>query len=137
MDALLLANSFREDRGRVVDDLDPRRGLHPLRETIRDLFRAAAHGKAASRDDIELLNRLARAPCLEWDRDGPRLADEDDSAEAARTAIDLLAGGRVRACGNPRCIRFFLGQGRRRYCSETCANRTRVARHAARHGSSR
>ena len=132
MDALALANSFREHRGRVVDALDPERGLHPLRDTIRELFTAAATGARPSVGDYELLNRLARAPCLRWDDRGPQLVDEDDTAEAARTAIELLVGGRIRQCGNPRCVLFYLAQGRRRYCSETCANRTRVARHAAR-----
>ena len=130
MDALTLANSFREKRGRVDDALDPDLGLHPLRDTLRELFGAAATG--ARPVDYEFLNRLAQAPCLHWDAHGPLLADEDDAAEAARTAIELLVGGRIRQCGNPRCVLFYLAEERRRYCSETCANRTRVARHTAR-----
>jgi len=116
MDALTLANTLRAHRGRGVDVLDPESGLHELRETIRALF--------------ELLNRLARAPRLRWDREGPQLEAEDDAAEAARTAIELLAGGRIRRCGNPRCTLYYLAGGRRLYCSQTCGNRTRVARHA-------
>jgi predicted RNA-binding Zn ribbon-like protein len=130
--ALALANSFREHRGRVTDALDPATGLHPLREAIRALFTVAAAGGTPHAADVALLNRLARAPCLRWDGAGPRLDDEDPPAEAARTAIELLAGGRIRTCGNPRCVLFYLAQGRRRYCSEACANRTRVARHSGR-----
>lgn len=132
MNALALANSYRAKRGGVSDDLDPALGLHVLREAIRNLFTAAAGGVSPDPADIELLNRLAEAPCLGWDATGPKHTGEGEAAEAARTAIELLAGGRVRACGNPRCVRFYLGQGRRRYCSDTCANRARVARHAAR-----
>jgi predicted RNA-binding Zn ribbon-like protein len=132
VEALALANSFREHRGRVEDALDPDLGLHPLRETIRELFNAAATGARPRRGDIERMNRLTQAPCLRWDARGPRLAEEDDATQAVRTAIELLSSGRIRRCGNPRCILFYLAQGRRRYCSETCANRTRVARHTAR-----
>ena len=132
MNALDLANSFREHRGRVVDALDPELGLHALRDTVRSLFEATTVGGKPAAGGVELLNRLAVAPCLRWDRNGPDLADEDDTAEAARTAIELLASGRIRTCGNPRCVRFFLAERRRAFCSPTCANRTRVARHAAR-----
>ena len=132
MDALTLANSFREHRGRIADALDPDLGLHPLRDTIRALFEQAAAAGAPPPGAVELLNRLAVAPCLRWDSAGPRIDERDEAAEAARTAIELLAGGRIRKCGNPRCVLFFLSQGRRAFCSPTCANRTRVARHAAR-----
>lgn len=132
MDALVLANTLRKHRGRVVDVLEPDLGLHPLRDTIRALFEAAATGGTPPADGVELLNRLARAPSLRWDEAGPRLMDEDDAAEAARTAIELIARGRIRNCGNPRCVLFYLAEGTRAFCSATCANRTRVARHTAR-----
>jgi predicted RNA-binding Zn ribbon-like protein len=131
MDALALANSFRDHRGRVRDDLDPAVGLHGLRQVVRDLFEAAATGSRPSPEGIAALNETARAPSLEWRARGPRLAAEEPAAEVARTAIELLASGRLRQCGNPRCIRYFLADGRREFCSDTCANRTRVARHAA------
>ena len=131
MDALELANSFRGVRGRSVDALDPALGLHELRETIRGLFAAAADGSRPDRAAVAKLNHLARAPQLEWPR-SPRLARETPESEAARTAIELLASGRIRRCANPRCIRFLGDESRRIFCSEACANRTRVARHAAR-----
>ena len=132
MDALALANTLRKDRGRIVDALEPDLGLHPLRDTIRALFEAAATGGVPPSGSVELLNHLAKPPCLRWDEAGPRLIDADEMAEAARTAIELLASGRIRNCGNPRCVLFHLADGRRAFCSATCANRTRVARHAAR-----
>ncbi len=132
MDALALANSFRDRHGHVEDALDPALGLHGLRETVRGLFATAVAGEQPAADAVAELNRLARPPRLQWDGDGPALVAEAAAAEIARTAIELLAGGRLRQCGNPRCILYFLAEGRRRFCSDTCANRTRVARHAAR-----
>ena len=114
------------------DALDPALGLHDLRDTVRGLFAAAVTGAEPSAAAIAELNRLARPPHLRWEEDGPALAPETTAAEVARTAIELLAGGRLRQCGNPRCILYFLAEGRRQFCSDTCANRTRVARHAAR-----
>ena len=133
MNALDLANSLRADRGRRVDSLDPELRLHRLRDAIRALFEASARSGTPAANDIALLNRLATAPSLGWEAAGPRLAAATAEAEAARTAIELLASGRLRTCGNPRCVQFFLADGRRAFCSTTCANRTRVARHAARH----
>jgi predicted RNA-binding Zn ribbon-like protein len=43
-----------------------------------------------------------------------------------------VTGGRLRACANPRCVQYHLGEGGRDYCSAACGNRTRVARHEAR-----
>ncbi len=134
MDALTLANSFRDHHGRVHDALDPALGLHELRETVRSLFAAATTGAEPSADAIAELNRLARPPHLRWGGNGPALTPGDAAAEVARTAIELLAGGRLRQCGNPRCILYLLAAGRRQFCSDSCANRTRVARHAAGRG---
>ena len=132
MDALALANTIAVGRGRVVDGLDPALGLHSLREAIRELFDAAVTGGAPGEGAVGALNALTCAPRLRWATgEGPALAAEDAAAEAARTAIELIAGGRLRRCGNPRCIQFYLAESRRAYCSTACANRTRVARHVA------
>lgn len=136
MDALTLANTVAVVRGRRVDGLAAELGLTELRDAIRRLFDAATAGEAAPpAEAVALLNRLAQAPQLAWDgAAGPRpgLAPESAAAEAARTAIELLASGHLRRCGNPRCVQFFLADGRRAYCSGACANRTRVARHERR-----
>lgn len=132
MNALELANSLVRDGREIADTLDPRLGLNPIRDAIRELFDAAASGTAPPPTAVELVNGLARAPRLTWNAAGPALAAEDAAAEAARTAVELLATGRVHRCGNPRCVHFFLADRRREYCSDACANRARVARHAAR-----
>jgi predicted RNA-binding Zn ribbon-like protein len=132
VDALELANTVIVRRGRPVDALDPELGLHPLRAAVRGLFAAATAATAPPAGAVELVNRLARAPALQWSPDGPRLTPETASAGVARSAIELVAGGRLRACGNPRCVQYHLGDGGRAYCSAACANRARVARHAAR-----
>jgi predicted RNA-binding Zn ribbon-like protein len=59
-------------------------------------------------------------------------------AEIARSAISLVGTERrerLRRC--PACSRFFLTtRSDRLWCSVACGNRTRVARHHARHRSS-
>ena len=135
MDALALANTVAVARGRPVDGLDPALGLTELRDAIRALFEAATGGSAAPAGAVAAVNALAQAPQLDWnDAPGarPHLAAETAAAEAARTAIELLAGGRLRRCGNGRCVQFFLAEGRRAYCCSACANRNRVARHTGR-----
>lgn len=139
MDALALANTIAAVRGRRVDRLAPELGLTELRDAIRALFEAATGGGPAGgpasppATALALVNRLAGAPQLAWAPGGsPQLEAEGAGAEAARTAIELLAGGRLRRCGNPRCVQFFLAEGRRAYCGDACANRTRVARHGRR-----
>ena len=132
MNALDLANTLvRGPRG-VVDTLDPSLGLTPLRDAIRELFDAAASGAAPPEGAVELVNGLAAAPRLRWGARGPALVPEEPTGQAARTAVELVAGGRVHRCGNPRCVHFFVAGRRRDYCSDACANRARVARHAAR-----
>jgi predicted RNA-binding Zn ribbon-like protein len=65
-------------------------------------------------------------------------ADATDVALAALAAdaIALLTGpGReeLRACGAPGCVLMFLkDHPRRTWCSSTCGNRARQARHYAR-----
>ena len=54
----------------------------------------------------------------------------------AISVLDFLAGPNVtelRSCQAPRCVRYFLKHhGRQTWCKESCGNRARVARHAAR-----
>jgi predicted RNA-binding Zn ribbon-like protein len=132
VDALELANTLLAVRGRPVDTLDPSLGLHELRDAVRGLFDAAVRGASPPAGAVELVNGLAGAPSLAWERSGPRLADEPATAAIARSAIELAAGGGLHACANPRCVQYHLGDGGRAYCSAGCANRARVARHEAR-----
>jgi predicted RNA-binding Zn ribbon-like protein len=132
VDALELANTVMVHRGRPVDALDPALGLEELRNAVRRLFAAAVGDGAPDRDAVALVNSLARAPALQWTAAGPALAPEPSTAAIARSAVELVAGGRLHACGNPRCVQYHLGEGGRAYCSPACANRARVARHAAR-----
>jgi predicted RNA-binding Zn ribbon-like protein len=134
VDALELANTVIVRRGRPVDALDPALGLHELRDAVRSLFAAAVEGASPPPATVALVNALARAPALQWPADGPALAAEPVAATVARSAIELVTGGALRACGNPRCVQYHLGQGGRAYCSPACANRARVARHEARAG---
>jgi predicted RNA-binding Zn ribbon-like protein len=132
VNALDLANTVVCDGREVVDTLDRQLGLTPLRDAIRELFDAAASSTAPPPTAVALVNGLACAPRLDWGSGGPALAPETPAAEAARTAVELVASGRVHRCGNPRCVHFFVAGTRREYCSDACANRARVARHAAR-----
>ena len=62
-------------------------------------------------------------------------ADPTDIALAALAAdaIDVLTepdGDNLRACGAPGCVLIFVrDHPRRTWCSETCGNRARQARH--------
>jgi predicted RNA-binding Zn ribbon-like protein len=54
-------------------------------------------------------------------------------AQAAGQAVELLGGeeaARLRACYAPGCVLYFIkGHPRREWCSVTCGNRVRAARH--------
>jgi predicted RNA-binding Zn ribbon-like protein len=122
---------------------------HALRAALRELFGAHVRGVRPPDSALDAVNAAsARAPThpeLEWPAGGPpsaRLheAGEPGAADAlaavARSAIELLGGpdaSRLRACGNARCVLFFVAENRRRaYCSEACGLRARVARHRRR-----
>ena len=58
-------------------------------------------------------------------------------SEIAEQGIDLLAGAgseQLRACLAPGCVLYFVkNHPRREWCSASCGNRARVARHYRRH----
>lgn len=117
-----------------------------LRQRLRQIFEAAQPA-----DRAEMLNRL-----LTGNATRPYLTDHDGTAWhlhvsrpgaswaqwlAARTSLGLalvVAGGgidRLRACAAGDCRAVLLENSRnhtRRFCSPTCATRTRVAAHRAR-----
>ncbi|MBZ9643780.1 CGNR zinc finger domain-containing protein, partial [Streptomyces sp. PSKA30] len=59
------------------------------------------------------------------------------TAVLAQAAIAFLASPdrqRLRACHAPRCVRYFLKEHpRQEWCTPSCGNRARVARHHERH----
>jgi predicted RNA-binding Zn ribbon-like protein len=124
------------------------RDFHALRDALRQTFAAVASARRPPAASLDAINRASRrqpiAPQLDWPTRGAarvsttivRSRAPDPLAAVARSAITLLGGPgrtRLRACANPSCVLFFVGgNGRRLYCSASCGNRVRVARHAAR-----
>lgn len=124
--------------------------LVELREGVREALRAVVSGSAPDPAALETINRASsrapRSPRAEWapgagavatiDHHGASRADVVIGALAA-DAIDLLTGPRradLRACGAPGCVLLFLkNHPRRAWCSNTCGNRARQARHYRRH----
>lgn len=118
--------------------------LTDLRTAVRALLAALAEGRAPEAAAVATVNAAARAdaaaPQLSW-RDGPtrewhstRPGTIDAALAAlARDAIDV-AGGElgplVRPCEAHGCVRYFFREhARRRWCSTTCGDRVRAARH--------
>lgn len=127
-----------------------------LRAAIRELFEALVSGSVPPEppeDGVRRINAAsARAPYHpELDCSGSQLrvrtrgGDAASSASSlaavARSAIEIAGGhvrGALRVCEAPGCPRlFFATRPQRRWCSEACGNRTRVARHYRRHRASR
>ncbi|MEV7097180.1 CGNR zinc finger domain-containing protein [Amycolatopsis sp. NPDC051045] len=118
--------------------------LTELRTAVRELLAALAEGRAPDAAAVEAVNAAARAdaaaPQLAW-RGGPRREWHStrpgtiDAAAAAlaRDAIDVAGGDLgplVRPCEAHGCVRFFFREhARRRWCSTTCGDRVRAARH--------
>jgi predicted RNA-binding Zn ribbon-like protein len=125
----------------------PRAGLEEfrgLRDAVRALMAAAAEGNELPTRAVATVNRASRAaPRFVQLRDGATVdgsrartrADEVLGAIAA-SAIELLGGPDrelVRVCRAPRCGLYFLADREgRQWCSPSCGNRARVARHYAR-----
>jgi predicted RNA-binding Zn ribbon-like protein len=125
------------------DELD---GLRRLRSAIRAAFLARIAGVPLDPASLARLNAASaggpRAPQLSWELAGPRLGWVGSRpgtgldlalASIAADAIDVVSGPRgasLRACEAHGCVRLFLqDHGRRRWCSRTCGDRVRVARH--------
>ena len=126
-----------------VSDLDRARSL---RTAIRQAFTARAEGGRPGTGALRRINSAAAlvspADRLTWKGDGPagRTVWPADApkldialAAIAQDAIATLLGDtgeRLRACDAHGCIRLFIAEhGRRRWCSKTCGDRVRVARH--------
>lgn len=121
-------------------------GVVALREVVGAALRAAVEAAAHDPVALEAINaasaRAASAPTARWRPDAPpelkttfvtaSRADVVLGAFAA-DAVELLTGPRrddLRACGAPGCILLYLkNHPRRAWCSNTCGNRARQARH--------
>ncbi|HEV3377426.1 MAG TPA: ABATE domain-containing protein [Thermoleophilaceae bacterium] len=132
-------------------DADPARQPEfvALRDAVREVLHAALEGKRPPAGALEAVNAAAtRAPVSPLalaDARG-RLQREvryhtDDATDVALAAfaadaIALLTGPDregLRSCGAPGCVLMFLkDHPRRTWCSSTCGNRARQARHYAR-----
>jgi len=117
-----------------------------LRDAVRTALRAALDGKPLPPRARRALND-ASAACprsLQLAADGTRRvryhADDPTTivlAAIAHETIALISSPRARelaVCGAPGCVLMFLrSHPRRAWCSPACGNRTRQARHYARH----
>jgi len=129
--------------GCTDDDLAAARDL---RDSVRALASAAVRGTRPAPTVVSVLNASVRAAArwreLTW-RSEPVASERSDAppvrqalGEIAAHAVDLFGGPdrlELRACLAPGCVLYFLRQhARREFCSTTCGNRVRAARHYAR-----
>ncbi|MET8852855.1 CGNR zinc finger domain-containing protein [Amycolatopsis sp. NPDC004625] len=156
--ALALVNTWRLTAGGPVDDLATPgdaaawlgvaavelERLTDLRTAVRELLGALTEGRPPEATALETVNATARAdaaaPQLTWG-EGPvrswrstRPGSFDAAVAAlARDAIDVVSGELgplVRPCEAHGCVRYFVREhARRRWCSTTCGDRVRAARH--------
>ncbi|MBF9132969.1 CGNR zinc finger domain-containing protein [Plantactinospora sp. S1510] len=141
--------AWLRDRHPDTDDgAQTRALLVRLRDLVRQLLTTAVDGTPAPPDVVAQISLLAAgAPVTLAARTHPdgtvtveRASHGDPdvtlAADLARSALILLAEparDRLRLCRAPGCILFFLQQDpRQQWCSPTCGNRARVARHYAR-----
>ncbi|WP_424529124.1 CGNR zinc finger domain-containing protein [Sphaerisporangium viridialbum] len=132
-----------------------------LRQAVRALFaRAVTPGPPSSADFARLpkftdalatVNAAAMAVplarSLEWPEDADPVATTVPATPAsesvrlraalATAAIEFLASPdrhRLRSCPAPRCVLYFVkDHARQEWCSVTCGNRARAARHYRQH----
>ncbi|MGW5202845.1 CGNR zinc finger domain-containing protein [Streptomyces spiralis] len=119
---------------------------HLAAETTKDPRPPATTPQPTRAEAIATLNGLAHArPELLWPADEePSVAYRSPGTVAdlatgliAHHAVELFTGpdrARLRPCLAPNCLLFFVkNHPRREWCSPTCGNRARVARHYQRH----
>jgi len=147
-DAHQAAAWLRDRRLDAADGAQTPALLVRLRELVRRLLTTAVDGTPSPPDVVAQISRLAAgAPLTLTARPHPdgtvtveRASHGDPDAtlmaDLARSALILLAEparDRLRLCRAPGCVLFFLQQDpRQQWCSPTCGNRARVARHYAR-----
>jgi predicted RNA-binding Zn ribbon-like protein len=141
----LRRHGLPSDRSAAIGPPELGRVRH-LRAAIRQAFTARALGQRPAPRALRAINSAAalvpRRSRLSWNGDGPAGrtvwpagAAKLDIALAAigQDAIATLlgdTGSRLRACEAHGCTRLFIQEhARRRWCSKTCGDRVRVARH--------
>ncbi len=133
-------------RADPTDDLV--RDMAGLQMATAEVLHAAALAESPPEDAVDRINAAsaaaAVAPQLNWPADGrPRMWLSTQAGSGghalgilARAVIDLVTGPQrdlLRICQAPGCSEVYLATNSRRvWCSTTCGNRVRVARHAAR-----
>jgi predicted RNA-binding Zn ribbon-like protein len=124
-----------------------------FRDQLRTLFTAVVDGATPPPQIVAQVNAAAaQAPTTlqaVWDSDGEIQVERTVAAdgpplvhgELGRAALALLIDehrDRLRLCRAPRCVLFFLKEHPlQEWCSPSCGNRARVARHFARHRAKR
>lgn len=120
--------------------------MRRLRTAVRTAFMARAAGRRLPRGAMAAINQsaalVASTPRLCWIDGGPvrqvvwaagAAATDEAFARIAVNAISTLIGDRadrLRLCEAHGCNRMFIAEHRRRrWCSRTCGDRVRVARH--------
>ncbi|WP_410572213.1 CGNR zinc finger domain-containing protein [Amycolatopsis sp. cmx-4-61] len=137
------AAAWLREHGLAVADVDLRR-LTDLRAAVRELLATLTQGGHPAATAVETVNAAAQAdaaaPRLTWE-DGPsrewhstRPGSFDAALAAlARDAIEVVTGelgSLVRPCEAHGCVRYYFREhARRRWCSTTCGDRVRAARH--------
>jgi predicted RNA-binding Zn ribbon-like protein len=118
--------------------------LRGLRTAVRQLLDAAAKRDVLPRRAMEVVNLFAteapRVHQLVPQDKGARIIDDvlsEDPASlflgrVALSVMDVLTTMTVGVCPAPSCGLFFVVErDGQRWCTNTCGNRARVARHAA------
>jgi predicted RNA-binding Zn ribbon-like protein len=115
-----------------------------LRDAIRALLTAAAEGAELPAAGVAVVNRASAAAASFVQLRGSGVAVESRASTPvdailggiSASAVELLGGPDrelVRVCRAPSCGLYFLaGRERQQWCSPSCGNRARVARHYAR-----
>jgi predicted RNA-binding Zn ribbon-like protein len=118
--------------------------LRGLRSAVRQLLDAHAKGDVLPRRSMEVINLFAteapRVDQLVLDGRSLLVVEEVLSEEPASlffgrvalSTMDVLTTMNIGVCGAPSCGLFFVAErDDQRWCTNTCGNRARVARHAA------
>jgi len=126
-EAKLLRDSLRRLAAFVTDDARPaaQSPVESVDDAVAAVNRAVTHLPHA-----QLVIRGGR---LHRGRLAPASPTRVALAELAHDSVDVLTrpgATKLRACHAPRCLLYFVrSQPRREWCSETCGNRARAARH--------